>query len=116
QYKVIGTTTVIETRQSESDLAIRTRIGNQFTTPFYANSSESRVGIFNTDPEYTLDIDGDFRTSGSAIIDGDLTVNGNATYVNVDTLRVLDKNIELCLQIPTNEEHMIAKHTHALVH
>lgn len=95
RYRVIGNTTVIDAEQKLTDLALRTRTGNAFSTPFYANSSESRVGIFNTEPEYTLDVNGDFRSTGNATIDGNLTVNGNATYVNVDTLRVLDKNIEL---------------------
>lgn len=97
QFKIIGTTSVIETQQDETDISFRTRVGNQFTNPIYIDSSESNIGIYNTQPEYTLDINGDFRSSGNATIDGDLTVNGSATYVNVDTLRVLDKNIELGL-------------------
>jgi len=96
-YKVIGTTTVIETQQNQTDVAVRTRVGNQFTVPLFIDSSESRIGIYNESPQYTLDINGDFRTSGNTVIDGDLTVNGSATYVNVDTLKVLDKNIELAL-------------------
>jgi hypothetical protein len=35
------------------------------------------------------------HTTGSAVIDGDLTVNGDATYVNVATIQVEDNNIEL---------------------
>lgn len=97
QYKIIGTTTAIETQQDETDIALRTRIGNQFTTPLYVDSSESKIGIYNTNPAYTLDITGDLHTTGNTVIDGNLTVNGNATYVNVDTLRILDKNIELGL-------------------
>lgn len=97
QYKIIGTTSVIETQQDTTDVSIRTRLGNQFTNPIYIDTSESKIGVYNTEPEYTLDVTGDFRSTGNAVIDGDLTVNGNATYVNVDTLRVLDKNIELGL-------------------
>jgi len=97
RLKISGTTTILETQQEETDIALRTRIGNQFTTPFFADGSETRVGIFNTAPDYTLDLTGDFRATGDAIIEGDLTVNGSATYINVDTLRVLDKNIELGL-------------------
>lgn len=95
--EVIGTTSVIETQQPSTDFAIRTRITNTFDTPFYIDSSESAIGIFNTSPQYTLDVTGDLHTTGSVVVDGDLTVNGSATYVNVDTLRVQDKNIELAL-------------------
>jgi hypothetical protein len=97
QYKVIGNTTAIETQQSETDIALRTRVGNLFTTPLFADSSESKVGIFNTSPEFTLDVSGSLRASGNAIIDGDLTVNGSTTYINASTLQVQDKNIELGL-------------------
>lgn len=95
--QVIGSTSVIEMQQPETDFAIRTRITNAFDTPFYIDSSESAIGIYNTSPQYTLDITGNFHATGSAVFDGDLTVNGSATYVNVDTLRVKDKNIELAL-------------------
>lgn len=97
QYKVIGTTTVIETQQDKTDFSVRTRVGNQYTTPIYIDSSESNIGFFTTSPSHTLDVNGGLHASGDTVIDGNLTVNGNATYINVDTLRVLDKNIELGL-------------------
>lgn len=96
-FKLIGTTAAIETQQSNTDIVFRTRIGNQYRNSIYLDADEGRVGIFNTTPQYTVDLDGDFRATGNAIIDGNLTVNGEATYVNVSTLSVLDKNIELGL-------------------
>jgi len=95
--KIVGETTTLETQQSGTDISFRTRVGNQFTSPITIKSTTSRIGIFDTDPEYTLDLTGDFRATGNAIIDGDLTVNGNATYLDVATLQVEDKNIELSL-------------------
>ena len=96
-FKLIGTTATIETQQSNTDLALRTRIGNQFLNGVYLDADTARVGIFDTTPDYTLDVNGDFRATGNAIVDGNLTVNGEATYINVGILRVEDKNIELGL-------------------
>lgn len=96
-FKLIGTTATIETQQSNTDLVLRTRIGNQFLNGVYLNADTARVGIFDTTPDYTLDVNGDFRAVGNAVVDGNLTVNGEATYINVGVLRVEDKNIELGL-------------------
>lgn len=93
--KIVGTTTTLETQQSNTDVAIRTRAGNQFKNAVYVSGANDRVGIFNNTPQYTLDVTGTFRSTGDAIIDGNLTVNGDATYVNVTNIQVEDKNIEL---------------------
>ena len=78
--KVSGTTTILETQQSNADL-----------NAFYADASEQRVGIFTTNPSATLDVSGDVKVQGS------LTVDGDSTFINASTLRVEDKNIELGL-------------------
>jgi len=89
--KVSGTTTILETQQSNSDLAIRVRTGSSFLNAFYADASEQKVGIFTTNPSSTLDVNGDVKVQGS------LTVAGDSTFINASTLRVEDKNIELGL-------------------
>jgi len=93
--KIVGTTTTLETQQSGTDVAIRTRSGNAFSDAVKIISATKKIGLFNSNPQYTLDINGDFHTTGNTVIEGDLTVNGNATYVNVSTIQVEDKNIEL---------------------
>lgn len=52
-------------------------------------SSTNAVGIYNDDPQATLDVGGDVRISGN------LVVSGTQTNIDVDTLRVKDKQIEL---------------------
>ena len=94
-FKIVGTTSTIETQQSGTDVAIRTRQGNSFSNALKIISNTNRVGIFVDDPQYTLDVSGTLHTTGSATIDGDLTVNGAATYVNVSNIQVEDVNIEL---------------------
>jgi len=93
--KIVGTTTTLETQQSGTDVAIKTRVGNAFKNSIYVKSSTSRVGIYNNNPQYTLDVTGSLHTTGNATIDGNLTVLGDATYFNVSKLTVEDKNIEL---------------------
>jgi len=95
--KVAGTTTLLETQQSGQDLALRTRVGNQYRPSLYIDSSENKVGIYTDTPGYTLDVNGDIRSTGNTIIDGDLLVKGDTTYFNVSKLAVEDKNIELGL-------------------
>lgn len=93
--KIVGTTTTLETQQSGTDIALRTRVGNQFKYSLYVDASTEMIGIYNSNPSYNLDVTGTLRTTGSAVIEGDLTVQGNATYVNTANLQVEDKNIEL---------------------
>jgi len=89
--KVSGTTTILETQQSNADLAVRVRTGSSFLNAFYVDASEQKAGIFTTNPSATLDVNGDVKVQGS------LTVAGDSTFINASTLRVEDKNIELGL-------------------
>lgn len=89
--------TVIETQRSDRDFAIRTKRGNTVDNAFYVDASEKRVGIFTDVPSVAFDVEGDGRFSGNLEVEGNLQVNGETTYLNVSTLRVEDKNIELGL-------------------
>lgn len=93
----VGTRTVLEASQSETDLILRTQQSNSPIDSLFIKGSNSNIGINTNQPTEMLDVNGNLRVRQNAVIDGNLTINGNATYVNVDTLRVLDKNIELGL-------------------
>jgi hypothetical protein len=93
--KIVGTTTTLETQQSGTDIALRTRSGNSFSNALKIDGSANRIGLFIDEPQYTLDLSGDFHATGDAIIEGNLRVNGDATYVNVTNISVEDKSIEL---------------------
>ena len=92
-----GLITVLETQRSDRDFAIRTKRGNTTDNAFYVNAANKRVGIFNDTPSVEFDVTGDGRFSGDLEVEGNLQVNGETTYLNVSTLRVEDKNIELGL-------------------
>jgi|TARA_R110002124_G_scaffold46988_5_gene140394 hypothetical protein len=53
------------------------------------DSANSRIGVFNTAPAYTFDVNGSLRVSG------DLIIGGEQLVVDVGKLLVRDKSIEL---------------------
>lgn len=95
--KIVGTTSTLEAQQSGTDIAIKTRTGNQSKDAIYIDASADRIGVYTNAPAYTFDVTGSLRTTGNAIIEGNLTVEGDTTYFNTATLQVEDKNIELSI-------------------
>jgi hypothetical protein len=89
--KVEGTSAVLRNQTVGSDFKIQIRQGISNIEPFTIQNSTSRIGFWKTSPEYDVDINGDVRISG------DLIVDGAATYLDVATLRVEDKLIELAI-------------------
>jgi hypothetical protein len=89
--------TTLRTNVNHADLKIRMKntsngayaADNYFYDLMYFDASTERVGIKNNTPSYDLDVTGDMRVTG------DLRVEGDTTYLNVSTLRVEDKTIEL---------------------
>lgn len=96
-HKVVGNTTTIENQIAGSDFQIRARQGNAFVTSVYVDTTDSYLGIWNESPTVELDVTGSGKFSGNLTVNGNLQVEGDATYLNVSTLTVQDKNIELGL-------------------
>jgi hypothetical protein len=90
--KIVGTSVVTEMGLLDNDYKIRVRssaFGSVIVDAVTVDASSGYVGIFNSAPEYTLDVTGDARISGNLLVEGD------TTSIDVTTLRVEDKNIEL---------------------
>jgi hypothetical protein len=92
--KVVGQRFYLENQLRDHDLSLRVRSSafeSLVVDAIYVDASTARVGIFTTNrlPEYTLDVAGDLRVTGN------LLVEGETTSIDVATLRVEDKNIEL---------------------
>lgn len=71
------------------DFKITTRASNNFYDAITIKAASNRVGIFNANPQSTLDV------TGSVVISGNLTVNGDTTTINSTTLSIDDKQIIL---------------------
>ncbi len=95
--KVVGPRFYIENQLRDHDISLRVRSSlyeSIIVDALYVDASAGKIGIFTTNrlPEYTLDVEGDLRVTGN------LLVEGESTTVNVQTLTVEDKNIELAAQ------------------
>jgi len=88
-FKISGTTIVIENVVDNSDISLRVSNNTTTSDAVYVDASTSRVGIFTSAPQQTLDI------NGSVIIRGNLVVQQDTVTLDVSQLRVEDKNIEL---------------------
>ena len=91
QILIDANQSVIQNNVSNRDIFVKVRKSTGFENAMHIDSSESRIGIFKTNPIATLDINGSTRISG------DLTVLGNTISVESQTLKIVDKNIELAL-------------------
>jgi hypothetical protein len=92
--KVVGPRVYFENQLNDDDISLRVSsslYGSITIDALYIDASEGRIGIFTTErlPEYTLDVEGDLRVTGN------LLVEGETTSIDVATLRVEDKNIEI---------------------
>ena len=67
------------------------------TSALIIKPTTKRIGLFNSNPAYNLDVTGDVR------ITGNLTVEGDSFVTEAETLQIADKNIELAVvDSPTN--------------
>lgn len=89
--KVEGSNTILRNQLTDSDLKVQIRQGLSNVEVITIDNSESRIGFWQTVPQYDVDINGDVR------ITGNLKVEGNTTSLDVTNLRVEDKLIELAI-------------------
>ena len=89
QIKVTNLGVVSENNVSGENYIIRmtTSLGKKDAVTI--DSTNSRIGIYNSSPSATLDVTGDMKVSGN------FTVAGTQTTLDVETLRVRDKQIQL---------------------
>lgn len=89
--KVEGTNVILRNQLSGSDMKFQIRQGLSNVEVITVDNSESRIGLWQSSPQFDVDINGDVRISGN------LRVDGATTSLDVSTLRVEDKLIELAI-------------------
>ena len=90
--KVSGQTTLWQNNIQDADLKIDLKdVSGQYTA-MYFDADTKKIGVFKTNPAYTLDVTGDLRVTG------DLLIEGNAASLDIATLRVEDHQIELAIK------------------
>lgn len=90
--KIEGAAFLLEQQRIDNDLKFRVRPSSAGSVPIDAitvKANNTSVGIFNDNPQYTLDVSGDVNISG------DLRIQGANLITEVETVQVKDKNIEL---------------------
>ena len=91
---IIGNSFVTANQQLDENYIIKvtsTAAGSQQVDAVFVDAANKRVGIFDNTPEHTLDVAGDMRVTGNLIVEG------ATASIDVSTLRVEDKQIELAI-------------------
>lgn len=87
--RVEGTNVVQRSQISGAGLKIQVRQGASNVDAITIDNLNTRIGVWQSSPQYSLDVTGSIRVTG------DLLVEGDATYFNIQNIRVEDKTIEL---------------------
>lgn len=78
-------------QNNNQDYKLKVRISNTDIDAISVDTSDKKLGIWTSNPAYSLDVTGDLRVTG------DLIVEGDTTAFEVENLRVSDKQIELAV-------------------
>jgi hypothetical protein len=89
--KVLGTEVALRNQLSGANMRIQVTSGGATVEAITIDTQNTRIGFWQTNPQYDLDLNGDVRISGN------LTVEGDTTSLDVSTLRVEDKLVELAV-------------------
>ncbi len=94
RHRIDGNTYFIQNDILNSDISINVK--NTVDSPvaaevsaIYIDAGTNRIGLFNSSPTSTLDVNGD------VVISGNLSVGGTTTTINSTVIEIEDKNIVL---------------------
>lgn len=97
EFRIDQVSMQLVSNTSGQDFLFKVKNSTGLVDAITVKSINERVGIFNVDPSYTLDVNGDVRVSGN------FTVEGTTTTIATTQMTIEDKNIILAnVASPTN--------------
>lgn len=89
--KIEGVNTINRAQLNGADVKFQINQSSTIVDYFTVDNSASRIGVWQSNPQFGFDVNTDVR------ITGNLQVDGTTSYFDVTNLRVEDKTIELAI-------------------
>lgn len=97
EFRIDSSSMQVVSNTSGQDFLFKVKNSTGLVDAITVKSLNERVGIFNSSPDYTLDVNGDMRVSGN------FTVEGTTTSIATTQMTIEDKNIIIAnVDTPTN--------------
>jgi hypothetical protein len=96
KFTVGSSSTVVQNVRDGADYIVRLKSSADYDA-ITIKATEKRIGIQNSNPQAELHIGDGTPGLGNVIVEGDLTVRGITTTLDVNNLRVNDKQIQLAM-------------------
>ena len=96
--KINANHTELDNQVRDRNLEIKVRKSSGPTSAIKINTANSRVGIFEASPQYTLDVGGDVR------VQGNMTIAGTTFQTDVEEVKIADKNMQLGFSDPAQPD------------
>jgi len=96
--KINANHTELDNQVRDRNLEFKVRKATGATSAIKIKTSTSHLGIFESDPQYTLDVGGDVR------VQGNMTIAGTTFQTDVEEVKIADKNMQLGFADPAQPD------------
>src|SRR6056300_102929 len=86
--KIVANHTIFENQVRDRNLEFKVRKSTGAVAAIKINTLDSHLGIFESDPQFALDVGGDMR------VQGNMTIAGTTFQTDVEEVRISDKNMQ----------------------
>jgi len=96
--KIVANHTIFENQVRDRNLEFKVRKSTGAVAAIKINTLDSHLGIFESDPQFALDVGGDMR------VQGNMTIAGTTFQTDVEEVRISDKNMQLGFADPAQPD------------